>query len=419
MRVQIRRLIAVCSAIAGALLVAPAKAGPPFYRAVGIHGLSRASAISDAGHVVGWSLLTDGPAAYPHAYLWHNGVLHDLDPEGIETRASRAYGVNSQGHVVGRFFDDGEHHLFLWLPAPAFNLPAGFNDLGALDANRSSVATDINERSEIVGTTGHTVFLWLPNQAFGLPSGMHDLCDDWPIDNDCPHSVNARINHLAQVLADEWVWLPQPAYGRPRGWWHFHQSGNNDYVFAQDLNGTGSIVATGYVFEDSYFAETNLWDDQQEVICCEFGKVLGDGYGVAINEAGIMIGGLWLDGAIQQVLVDGTFFGENRWWTLDDRMLYRNARSSWRAVDISNTLAIVANAVDKAGSEHSIVLFPIDTDVDGYGRTNLYDVSFFQFCLSGPSVNPPFLCDSCDLEEDNDVDLSDFQALQLGFEGGF
>jgi len=162
-----------------------------------------------------------------------------------------------------------------------------------------------------------------------------------------------------------------------------------------------------------------LWDDQQEVICCEFGKVLGDGYGVAINEAGIMIGGLWLDGAIQQVLVDGTFFGENRWWTLDDRMLYRNARSSWRAVDISNTLAIVANAVDKAGSEHSIVLFPIDTDVDGYGRTNLYDVSFFQFCLSGPSVNPPFLCDSCDLEEDNDVDLSDFQALQLGFEGGF
>ena len=61
---------------------------------------------------------------------------------------------------------------------------------------------------------------------------------------------------------------------------------------------------------------------------------------------------------------------------------------------------------------------PVD-DCNSDGWVNLIDYDDFEACLSGPSgVLPQPECNCFDLDNDNDVDLSDIRRFQNGFMGG-
>lgn len=68
-------------------------------------GSSSAVGINDSGQVTGYSYLADGTTY--HAFLWSadTGMIDLGTPAGYTS--SRAYGVNSLGHVVGIAHDGG------------------------------------------------------------------------------------------------------------------------------------------------------------------------------------------------------------------------------------------------------------------------------------------------------------------------
>ena len=95
--------------------------------------------------------------------------------------ASRVYAVNELGQVVGEATTvGGNSHAFLWLPEPAYGLPAGMNDLGTLGGS-GSAAFGINNLGFVVGqadTSDQAVsraFQWDPTTGvmtdLGTPAG--------------------------------------------------------------------------------------------------------------------------------------------------------------------------------------------------------------------------------------------------------
>jgi probable HAF family extracellular repeat protein len=125
---------------------------------------SDADAVSNSGHVVGWSDVpvgADGFAHTTHAFLWSADTgMHDLGSLSGPAGTSFATAVNDSGQVVGYSSvpgDDSATHAFRWT--------AGLmQPLGTL-GGPLSVATDLNSSGQVVGwstdASGETRgFLW-------------------------------------------------------------------------------------------------------------------------------------------------------------------------------------------------------------------------------------------------------------------
>lgn len=104
----------------------------------GVH--SSASAINNAGQVVGWAEKASGES---HATVWNNATATDLDPLG-GTR-SVANGINDAGQVVGEIYAAGDFtsHATLWDGTRAI-------ELGTL-GGASSSASAINNSGQLAG----------------------------------------------------------------------------------------------------------------------------------------------------------------------------------------------------------------------------------------------------------------------------
>ena len=116
----------------------------------GREGASEALAVNEQGQVVGHSRVE----AAKHAFvILEPGRMLDLGSLGGAT--SIAHDVNDRGEVVGLAETKaGQARAFLWTATD------GIRGLGTLEAP-ASLALGINNRTEVVGGSGHA-FLWTP-----------------------------------------------------------------------------------------------------------------------------------------------------------------------------------------------------------------------------------------------------------------
>jgi probable HAF family extracellular repeat protein len=126
--------------------------------------------LNQKGQVVGLSNLEGDQAQ--HAFLWSDGVLRDLGGSlgGSYTGTSA---LNERGEAAGYayFADDVTFHAVLWKGI------GNMTDLGVLGSDQCSVATAINDRGQIAGTSisnctaeepAATAFLWRNGWLFDL-----------------------------------------------------------------------------------------------------------------------------------------------------------------------------------------------------------------------------------------------------------
>ncbi|MFZ5548970.1 MAG: hypothetical protein ACOZJX_09780 [Pseudomonadota bacterium] len=132
----------------GMIACTPYRTAPGLYRA-GVntelpvlpgHDGGVASAINNAGQVVGYSARSYNGPFVTRAFLWQGGVMQDLGTLG--GKSSRANGINNLGEIVGLAEDANDHSLpFIYrggemkpLPSCGSGLvqPAGLNEAGTV-----------------------------------------------------------------------------------------------------------------------------------------------------------------------------------------------------------------------------------------------------------------------------------------------
>lgn len=154
--------------------------------------------INSTGQMAGFSKL---PGFAPRAATWQltqNGpVLTDLGTLRADNKGSAvADAINDLGQIVGQAADESfGQPVFLYLPQPAYGLPAGMNNLTPTQQFGISPAA-INNRGEIVGDVNGVPFLWLPTAAYGQPAGFSTLAPT----NKLASFVPAAISESGQIV---------------------------------------------------------------------------------------------------------------------------------------------------------------------------------------------------------------------------
>ena len=165
---------------------------------------SHATAVNNAGQVVGFSDLPAGPTGLRHAFLWtSSGGMQDLGSIGQFLGESFALDINDAGQIVGftRVLPDGALRAFLWTQG------AGMQDLGSLGPNANAMASGINNAGQVVGQSGlaapgaaaSRAVLWTPGQ------GMQDL---GTLGGSVSEAV--AINNAGQVVGWSWASAAAP-----------------------------------------------------------------------------------------------------------------------------------------------------------------------------------------------------------------
>jgi probable HAF family extracellular repeat protein len=116
-------------------------------------------------------MVSGEPAVACHATLWWHGRLTDLGTLGGANSAAENKGINNRGHVVGAaetaMVDPTgtngalEFHAFLWDHGKMM-------DLGTLGNAPDSLASDINERDQVVGVSIANGSTFVGNNALGF-----------------------------------------------------------------------------------------------------------------------------------------------------------------------------------------------------------------------------------------------------------
>lgn len=137
--------------------------------------------LNDLGQVVGASDTADGNQ---HAFLWENGVMHDLGTLG--GTASRAFQINNRSQIIGwsRLASDDVGFFFL---------ENGM--MRALDPRHFRYSILMNDEGQIVGVGADGSHLFL------LSNGVVTDLGEAPVDNPLSSSVHpVAINDHGQVL---------------------------------------------------------------------------------------------------------------------------------------------------------------------------------------------------------------------------
>ncbi len=147
--------------------------------------------INELGQVVGSAEI---PGGTRHAFLYENGVMHDLQTIGAH---SRAWGINDSAQVTGWVrLQDGLKQVFLWENGAMTDIDT---------TERTSSGHSINNTGEIVGTSygGGQITLWRDGEAINLGDLGRDGGEAWDI-NDFGQVVGYGRNRDGYTRAFFW-----------------------------------------------------------------------------------------------------------------------------------------------------------------------------------------------------------------------
>jgi probable HAF family extracellular repeat protein len=245
---------------------------------------SEATALSNSGHVVGWS--TDAAGAV-RAFLYRNGAMANLGtlPGGS---ASYATGINEHGQVVGHggINEHGPHFSeftqgFIWdggnlQPLGALHCPCSFNQ-----RHGTSAAHAINAHGQVVGDSG-TVRGESVRHAFVWQNGAMEDIGGGAGSRSISHAFG--INGSGQVAGtfEGRAALFQDGTHRDLGTLPGHTGST-----ARAINAAGVVVGESAVEPASDF-RAFLWDGAMR----DLGTLPGDTVSQArgVNGAGFVVG---------------------------------------------------------------------------------------------------------------------------------
>jgi probable HAF family extracellular repeat protein len=233
---------------------------------------SRATAVNDAGQVVGFSGVPDSFAA--HGFLYSSGHMKDLGTIGGGA-ASAAYAINNSGEVVGQ---TDISSIPGYTGAFSFTSRQGMTQLGSLSSTSTNgVATGINDSGQIVGSA--------PNQqgathAFLYTRGV-GLMDLGTLNGIT--STAAAINNKGQVVGTSGhAFVYTPGLGMVD-----LGTLGGDFSYAYAINNAGEIVGEsftpGYAAFDAFLYtpgagmtdigpfQANAINDAGEIVGLELG----------------------------------------------------------------------------------------------------------------------------------------------------
>lgn len=158
------------------------------------HGYSEAYAINALGQVAGFSEVFR--CASQHAFLWQDGTMLDISGGAGDPSFSRAFAINDSGHVVGYIVSNvctttpPPARAFLWIDGTMSLLPLP-------TGHTTGSAHGINDEGLVVGTTGSgtvtRAILWDGQ----LMTDLGVLAGDFS-------SMARAINNSGQVVGISW-----------------------------------------------------------------------------------------------------------------------------------------------------------------------------------------------------------------------
>ena len=315
----------------------------------------------------------------------------------LGTGRSEARSLNNAGEVVGysltgEVSPEGQsvRRAFLWLPSPAYHLPAGLHDLGTLRTHPlgSSDAFDISDTGQIVGRSEIDELSILEEPAWVGFSWRAGSLDALPAPAAEPFFHTATsVNALGEMAFTDslgfgclaLLWLPAANYGLAAGFHSLPPLAGLLEGTADAINGKGQIVGwrTGACDALGAGSRAFLWLPEPD-----YGLAAGmqdltpnvgegaDAFALAINDAGQVVGEidefpqprsgfLWDQGVMTDLAFRASGINEQGWVvgdSADGPVLWRNGQldvlsdlvapgSGWqllRAVDINDRGQIAA-----------------------------------------------------------------------------
>jgi len=215
---------------------------------------SQAWGINDMGQIAGESRMAGQLGPVPVLWNFNQGTFQLQNLGTLGGPYGRARSVNNLGQVVGQASSPGGGTLspFIYLPAPAYGLPAGMNamDPGLL---RSGDMFAINAAGQAAGEIYPAPAVWLPAAAFGLPAGLTilDMSDLTGLQFAFAYGVNTSgtvVGQLGQRIGTityyyGFIWQN----GHPRLLHTLVDPALQlTIIDARGVNTSGQIAATGY-----------------------------------------------------------------------------------------------------------------------------------------------------------------------------
>ena len=136
---------------------------------------NQANDINDRSQIVGWMGTATGLYFYAEAFLWHNGVTTPLGkPRGATN--SNANAISNTGIICGHYTIADPQGAGGYKPRALAWINGQMVDLGVLPGYLNSRALDVNDSGTIVGNcnnppllgNGVNAFLWRDGQMFAL-----------------------------------------------------------------------------------------------------------------------------------------------------------------------------------------------------------------------------------------------------------
>jgi len=148
-----------------------------------------ANALNDRGQVVGYSGTC---TAGLHAILWEDGKANPLQDLGA---GAQAFGVNDQGQIVGLVGspDSPTFYAALWENGTLTNL-------GTVPGDFAAIASGINNRGQIVGSTLDSSFNFDRNAFIYQDGVMTSLSKLFPADSNLYPTMANQINDRGQIV---------------------------------------------------------------------------------------------------------------------------------------------------------------------------------------------------------------------------